>query len=96
MVVAVVLSLINLLRRFAPSHQARLWGNATSGKTVSVSLNGGPATPSAKVAADEQWAVDLPPQPAGSGHTITVTDGTTTLKLVDIAFGDVYLCTGPF
>lgn len=40
------------------------------------------------------WSVELAPQPAGTDHSITVTDGASTLQLVDIAFGDVYICTG--
>ena len=39
-------------------------------------------------------AIDLPPQPAGDGHRITISDGETVLQLDDIAFGDVYLCAG--
>lgn len=41
------------------------------------------------------WQIDLPPQPAGDGYTLTITDGSTTIiQLVDVAFGDVYLCSG--
>ena len=38
--------------------------------------------------------VDLPPQPAGHDLTIEISDGKSTVHLDDIAFGDVYLCSG--
>jgi sialate O-acetylesterase len=40
------------------------------------------------------WTIELPPQPASSGHTITISDGKSRIQLDDIAFGDVYLCSG--
>jgi sialate O-acetylesterase len=73
---------------------ARIWGNATVGATVTVALAGGGSAKSAPAAMNGSWSVELPPQPAGAGHSLTVSDGTTTLKLSDVAFGDVYLCTG--
>jgi sialate O-acetylesterase len=90
------------LHHFVSSHMvlareplaAVVWGNATAGKVVTVSLGGGGSWKSPPAAANGSWSVELPPQPAGVGHTLTVTDGSTTLKLGDIAFGDVYLCTG--
>jgi sialate O-acetylesterase len=57
---------------------------------------------------DTPWFVQFPPQPAGSGHAIDIVvvsaleDANTNnntknlfqLTLEDIAFGDVYLCSG--
>jgi hypothetical protein len=40
-----------------------------------------------------QW-LDLPPKPAGAGHSINLSDGNITIQLDDIAFGDVYPCSG--
>jgi hypothetical protein len=37
------------------------------------------------------WWLHLPPQPAGTGHTIHISDGTTDVILEDVAFGDVCL-----
>ena len=90
------------LHNFVASHMvlareplsARVWGNATAGATVTVALHGVGSWKSAPATADGGWTVALPPQPAGVGHSLTVSDGTTTLALEDIAFGDVFLCTG--
>ena len=73
---------------------ARIWGNATAGAIVTVALGGGVSAKSAPAATNGSWSVELPPQPAGAGHSLTVSDGTTKLSLSDVAFGDVYLCTG--
>jgi sialate O-acetylesterase len=43
---------------------------------------------------DGSWWLNLPPQPAGTGHKIQISDGITEIVLEDIAFGDVYLCSG--
>jgi sialate O-acetylesterase len=40
------------------------------------------------------WSVDFPPQRAGSGYSIHITDGSKSIVLEDVAFGDVYLCSG--
>jgi len=42
------------------------------------------------------WSVDLPPQPAEAGHTLYIRDrsSNTTLRIDDVAFGDVFLCSG--
>jgi len=43
---------------------------------------------------DGSWLVALPPQEAGSGYQIVVSDGVTSITLEDVAFGDVFLCSG--
>ena len=43
---------------------------------------------------DGAWSVSLPPQPASINHSSVITDGTAVITLVDIALGDVVLCTG--
>ena len=40
------------------------------------------------------FMIDLSPQTAGAGHTLLISDGVSTIELADIAFGDVYLCSG--
>jgi hypothetical protein len=67
---------------------ASVWGNATAGSKVTVSLDD-KAVASAVATPDGRWKASLPPQPAGTDHAITVTDGSTTIKIVDVAFGDV-------
>ena len=72
---------------------ARVWGNATAGANVSVELIGVGQWKTA-AAADGSWQLELPPQPAGVNHSLVITDGSTSLTLQDVAFGDVFLCTG--
>jgi sialate O-acetylesterase len=71
---------------------ARLWGWAPPNATVTAAMDAESvkATPDA----DGLWIVELPPQPASTGKTIIITDGTTRITLDDVAFGDVYLCSG--
>lgn len=40
------------------------------------------------------WKVQLPPVPAGGPYTITIFDGITSVTLIDVMFGDVWLCSG--
>ena len=72
---------------------ARLWGWAPPGSKVSATLDATLAA-TATTAAAGNWSLDLPPQKAGTGHKILITDGRTNITLDDIAFGDVYLCSG--
>ena len=67
---------------------ARVWGNASSGATVTVTL-AGVGTTSATTSANGSWMVDLPPQKAGTDHTLTFSDGTSSITITDVAFGDV-------
>ena len=81
---------------------ARLWGWAPPGSKVSATLDAanpfgaGRATATATTTTADTggWIIDLPPQPAGTGHKIVISDGHTNITLDDIAFGDVYLCSG--
>lgn len=73
-----------VLQRNSP---AKIWGRAQSGKVVTVSLDG---TEYKTTAVDGRFVVELPAQEAGGPHTIEV-DG---IKLSNVMFGDVYLCSG--
>jgi sialate O-acetylesterase len=61
---------------------------------VTVTLNDADLRVFTVAGEDGSWWLNLPPQPAGTGHTIHISDGTTEIILEDIAFGDVYLCSG--
>ncbi len=43
---------------------------------------------------DGNFCVNLPPQPAGYGRELTVTDGTDTFVFTDVAVGEVWLAGG--
>ena len=72
---------------------SRIWGWGYPGATVSVVLDL-IVSVSTIVKQDGSWITELPPQEAGSDHKIIITDRDTSITLEDIAFGDVYLCSG--
>lgn len=76
--------------------RAKIWGWGTAGSEVSVTLNSN-VVGNTTIDSTGNWTVVLPKQHAGIGHTISVScpDGAK-IDLVDIAFGDVYICTGKF
>ena len=69
----------------------RVWGWANG--TVTVMLDG-KVSVTAEPGADGSWEADLPMQQASTGHTISISDTTGAISLTDIAFGDLYLCSG--
>ena len=73
--------------------RSRLWGWAAPMANVTVSLDAGILVFS-NADWTGSWSAELPPQAAGVGHTITISDGSSAISLEDIAFGDVYLCSG--
>jgi len=76
--------------------QSRLWGvpgMLARGLVVTISLNGEEVA-NGQTAADGSWQLDLPAQPAGQGHRLDVTVGRLTAGLQNVAFGDVYICSG--
>ena len=72
-----------------------LWGVATPGGVVRVTLSGF-APVQTGVSLNGSWAVSLPPMPASTGYNITVLDleSGSMQVLVDVAFGDVIWCSG--
>lgn len=75
-------------------HHARLWGWAAPGTRITAILDDGVAQASGQTNSKGEWKVNLPPQPAGDGHTLAISDGTMSKILDDIVFGDVYFCSG--
>jgi sialate O-acetylesterase len=70
-----------------------VWGRATPGETVTVSLGEG----SASGTADEsgRWSATLPALPAGGPHTLTArSEGGASESASDVLIGDVWLCSG--
>ena len=72
---------------------ARLWGCGEGGKHISVILDG-EAAATTTVTVNGTWVLDLPPQPASVNRTIKISDGSDAITLTDVAFGDIYLCSG--
>jgi sialate O-acetylesterase len=76
-------------------HSARIWGWSTPQSNVTVSLDDTLVGFDIADPTTGKWTVRLPPQPASTEErTIHITDGTTSITLVDVVFGDVYLCSG--
>jgi sialate O-acetylesterase len=69
----------------------RVWGWAEPGEDVRVSLADNEAT--TKADATGQWDAELPARAAGRGLELVVA-GRNTIRLGNVAIGDVWLCGG--
>lgn len=72
-----------------------LIGTAAPNAKVTVNLSGQKTDHTLNATADEKgaWSVNLPQIAGGTGFTLTVTAGNT-VTVKDIAFGDVWVCSG--
>eukprot|EP00746_Dinoflagellata_sp_MGD_P167752 gnl/MRDRNA2_/MRDRNA2_98627_c0_seq1.p1 gnl/MRDRNA2_/MRDRNA2_98627_c0~~gnl/MRDRNA2_/MRDRNA2_98627_c0_seq1.p1 ORF type:complete len:540 (+),score=86.72 gnl/MRDRNA2_/MRDRNA2_98627_c0_seq1:89-1708(+) len=72
---------------------AVIWGFATEGTIVTATFNGEKYT--SKAGKDTVWRASLKPTPAGGPYNISVSASTgQTTALLDVLFGDVYVCGG--
>ncbi|WP_168797450.1 sialate O-acetylesterase [Neolewinella litorea] len=69
-----------------------VWGENSPNRKVTLSLDDQSFT--VRTDRNGKWSITLPPTPAGGPHTLTVSDGSSTIALRDIYFGDVYLLSG--
>src|SRR5690606_18470014 len=70
-----------------------VWGQATAGAHVDVSLGDDRARATAD--GNGRWRVELPARQAGDGPlVIRIDDGSATLELSDVLVGDVWLASG--
>ena len=95
----------NMVLQRAPA-KAAIWGNnANPGETVNVRLNNSDQSASTDAttttswsttaAHNGSWSVALDPQPISTGATIEVrTSSGRSQVITNVAFGDVYLCSG--
>lgn len=67
-------------------------GRARQGQIVHAMLDG--KRLSATADANGRWTIRLPAHDAATGLTIELSDGTSNLVLPNVAFGDVFLCSG--
>ncbi len=77
-----------VIQRGAPVH---IWGKAAEGEAVSVAFRGDTRTTTAD--AIGQWSVYLPPAEAGGPFDLTV-KGANTIRVKDVAVGDVWVASG--
>src|SRR5262245_23893204 len=69
-----------------------IWGHASPGEDVTVTLSG--ATRTVRADGDGRWSVNMPEQPASGPHTLTARTATRMQNAHDVLVGDVYLCSG--
>ena len=81
----------NMVLQRAPQ-SARIWGEATPSSPVTITLDS--TSYSTFTSPTGSWLISLPPHPASPSHTLTITGDSTTITLTNIAFGDVYYCSG--
>lgn len=68
----------------------RIWGWASEGEKVTVTLRGQSASTQARAG---KWAVTLPAQPPGGPFEVTVA-GRNTRTLRNVVLGEVWVCSG--
>ncbi len=68
-----------------------VWGKASPGEAVTVSVD----SQSKTATADDQgnWKVELDPLPVGGPYTLTI-KGNNTLTFTDVLSGEVWICSG--
>ena len=79
--------------------EARLWGWSDDvGETISVSIDGEEISEASTTVQDDgSWIMNLPPREASAGpHTLTFSGSgsASAVTLKNVAFGDVFLCSG--
>jgi sialate O-acetylesterase len=73
-----------------------VWGTAEAGEKVAVTLlTDGKEAAKATATADQggKWMVKLPPQKAGTGHSL-VLEGKNKVTIKDVLVGEVWICSG--
>ncbi len=68
-----------------------VWGLAAPGEEVTVTV--GEASAKAKAGDDGKWSAKLPAQKAANGLTLTI-KGKNAVELKNVAFGEVWVCSG--
>jgi sialate O-acetylesterase len=69
----------------------KLWGWAAADERISLSFDH--KTYSTNASKDGNWEIKLPPQKAGGPYEM-IFSGANTVKLTNVVFGDVWLCSG--
>ncbi|MCE5199796.1 MAG: sialate O-acetylesterase [Armatimonadota bacterium] len=68
-----------------------VWGTASNGETVTVSINGQSAS---TTASSGKWRVNLPAMNAGGPYTMTIAGPSNTITLTNIDIGEVWVASG--
>lgn len=70
----------------------RIWGRATPGEAVRISL--GRAQTRTVAGSDGAWSATLPPRSAGGPYTLEASAASFRDRYGDVMIGDVWLCAG--
>ena len=77
--------------------QAPIWGWASPGEAIMITLSAEAETPVATTTAvadaDGNWQTELPAMAAGGPYTLRI-EGSNTLELTNVLFGEVWVCSG--
>lgn len=73
-----------------------VWGTAAAGAKVTVTLTKGDKSDAVTATADDKgkFVAKLPAAAAGLGYTLTVVAGEDKVALVNVAVGEVWVCSG--
>jgi len=69
----------------------RIWGWALPGEQIQISF--GESKFSAVTDPEGNWSIVLPPQSAGGPYTMLI-EGNNSIRISDILFGDIWVCSG--
>ena len=70
----------------------RIGGTADAGERITVTLEG--RSYAALTGTDGRWSVQVGPFPAGEGATLGISSPGKSLVYKNVAFGDIWLCSG--
>lgn len=74
---------------------AKIWGKATPGKTVSVTTGWDNKKYSTMVAADSLWSVDVAtPEASKTSYRVIISTGKDDISINNVLIGEVWLCSG--
>lgn len=73
--------------------QAALWGEASSGSTVTVTTSWNGAKYRTKTDGEGKWSVKVSTTDAGGPYSITISDGEP-LTVKNVLLGEVWICSG--
>ena len=74
---------------------AKLWGEASKGATITVTTSFSDASYSAKADNNGLWELYVAtPEGSYTPHTITISDGHDSITLEDVLIGEIWLASG--
>lgn len=74
--------------------EVAVWGWAEPNAPVAVHTSWNNVTARTRAAGDGSWRVSVATGKAGGSHSIRIRSGKASLTVVDVTFGEVWLCSG--